>query len=508
MIDELMSLQATFFSKKDSIGKQVMRNSVYSFATSIISRFGGLVFTIILARVLMPEMFGLYGLALSIILTAITFTDLGINSAVSRYLAESMGKGKSGAKEARSRLRFLLNIKLILAFGVSAILFLITPAVSVYVLHKPDLIFPLQLGCLYLFAMSIQGFLSTVFYPLRDVKPLLISELISQILRIGIFLLLASTYKNVASAIIALTIATLVSVAFYLVRIMAVRKDIFIGSRIPVERRRLALFIGWTVLLSGSLALFAHIDTFMLGMFVENQFIGYYVVLFSLASSVGAFFSFSSIFLPVFTSLEKERLFSGFSKVTKYSAMFSIPAAAGLAFIIIPVIRIIYGASYAPQEYFLPIMITAAILCLVLIEGVFSPIYSVLLMSKERIKIPAIVLAILTVLNVVINYIFIKCALDYGPIWALVGVALSTLITRYANLFILAGLSKRYFQVSMNRGHIAKPVAASLIMLGFLFAFNMIFAPGIWLSILMILLAAAVYFIALSIINLLWSRQA
>ena len=47
---------------------QAIKNSTYNLATIVVSKGGSLLFTFILARILMPELFGLYSLALSTIL--------------------------------------------------------------------------------------------------------------------------------------------------------------------------------------------------------------------------------------------------------------------------------------------------------------------------------------------------------------------------------------------------------------------------------------------------------
>ncbi|MCX8194473.1 MAG: flippase, partial [Candidatus Pacearchaeota archaeon] len=60
--------------EKGSVTKQALKNSFYQFFLSVISRFGGLVFTIIVARLLFPDLFGLYNLALTIVLLLATFT--------------------------------------------------------------------------------------------------------------------------------------------------------------------------------------------------------------------------------------------------------------------------------------------------------------------------------------------------------------------------------------------------------------------------------------------------
>ena len=47
---------------------QAIKNSTFQLATNLVAKIGSLFFTIIIARLLMPELFGLYSLALATIL--------------------------------------------------------------------------------------------------------------------------------------------------------------------------------------------------------------------------------------------------------------------------------------------------------------------------------------------------------------------------------------------------------------------------------------------------------
>lgn len=500
MLEDIKEIRSLVLIKNKSLTKQVVENSAYSFATSLIARIGGLLFTILVARVLLPEMFGLYSLALSIILTAATFLDLGINTALSRYLAESLSKGRKGEAEGRSRVRFLFNLKISLSLIIALIIFFIAPILSNFLFHKPELTLPLQIGSLYIFIIGIQGFFATVFYPLKKLKFNFLSEVLFQIFRLGLFFVLINLYKTVAIIFWVLILSISASLLFYFMAILIKQRKLFFGALVKVERKKITVFLSWAIVLSCSAIFFGHIDTFMLGIFVENEFIGYYNAFFAIVGAVIGIISFGGIFLPVFTEIQKERLKRGFRKITKYSAILAIPASTGLAFIIIPAIRIIYGLEYVPQENYFQILIASALISLLVVEEVFTSIYSSLFAAKERLKIPAIALAILTIANIALNYLFIKIALSFGMAWTLVAVAFATFLTRYTNLFVLASLAKKNFSLLPDKQDILKPIAASVIMLGFLFLFNYLFKPGLWLTIMMVCLAVGVYFAVLIII--------
>jgi len=505
MMQEIKEVKAFLFAKKESLTKQVLRNSLYSFGTNLIAKVGGLIFTILIARIFLPELFGLYSLVLSIILTIATFTDLGINTTLSRYLSESLAK-KEKEPEARSRFRFLLRLKVILSFIISAILFLFSSFISNFIFHKPELTAPLQIGALYLFAISIQGFFGTIFYPLRKLEHNFISEALFQISRASLFLVFilfykSSVYKDVKIVFLILTIATLISSLYYLLVLSLKYKKIFIGKIIPIEKIRIFSFLGWTIILSTSVVIFGHIDIIMLGIFAPNEFVGYYAILLSFMGAVAGLVSFGGVLLPVFTEINRERLERGFKKIIKYLAILAIPSAIGLAFVIIPIIKVIYGPEYVPEAFYIPIMITSVILSLLVIECIFSGIYNSLFMAKEKVKIPAKVMMLAILSNIILNYAFIKIALLYHQAFAIFAVALATFITRYGNLITLTNLAKKKLNVKIEEGSLSKPLIASLVMLVFLFVFDYFVTMSIFTGILMIILAILVYFVSLSTLN-------
>src|SRR6056297_2603684 len=76
--------------KKQGLGKETMKNSGYNLTNKIISKVGGLVLTIILARMLLPELYGLYNLVLSIVLIAGAIINRGTKNTLVRYVSEQL----------------------------------------------------------------------------------------------------------------------------------------------------------------------------------------------------------------------------------------------------------------------------------------------------------------------------------------------------------------------------------------------------------------------------------
>ena len=72
-------------NNKKPLSNIIFSNLFYNSTARIISKLLGLVFVIFLARLLTPDLFGLYGLAFSIVSILLTFADLGINTTLIKY---------------------------------------------------------------------------------------------------------------------------------------------------------------------------------------------------------------------------------------------------------------------------------------------------------------------------------------------------------------------------------------------------------------------------------------
>src|SRR3989344_2668527 len=199
--------------EENILRRTVIKKSFWTFLTTSISRVGGLIFTIILARFLMPEGFGLYSLALSITILFITFADLGISSALLRYVSSSIEKNP---RKASAYFHYLLGLKLKVTLFMSLLLLALSYTLSFNVFKKPVL-FPLLLVLsAYIFFASIQGFFEALFYTKNKVNRLAIKEAVFQVLRIG-FVLILFTILAQKDLALAATISLLLASSITLV---------------------------------------------------------------------------------------------------------------------------------------------------------------------------------------------------------------------------------------------------------------------------------------------------
>ena len=100
-----------------NIRSRIIQSSFWNSSAGVINRIGSLVFTIILARMLMPERYGLYSLVFSVAMVFYTFADLGINQALVRYISYSLTHDK---KNVNGYYLFLFRVKFLISLVAAA----------------------------------------------------------------------------------------------------------------------------------------------------------------------------------------------------------------------------------------------------------------------------------------------------------------------------------------------------------------------------------------------------
>jgi O-antigen/teichoic acid export membrane protein len=492
--------------KEDDIyKKRILKNMLFGSITGLSSKFGALIFTVIVARVLLPELFGIYSLALTIILTASMLTDFGIGSTLTRFISESIGKNK--IIEARSRFWYLLKIKLTTSVIIITLLFLFADLISTF-FQKPELAPLLKIGSIYLFLVTIEGFTTNIFLSFQEIKYSTYAEIITQISKIILLYILLLFSDSIIGVFVVLTISLLISLLYTIYIVKRRYSKIIFGKRIAVERKRMIQFSTYLTFSVLTVALFSNIDKLMLGYYIDAEFIGYYAAIVTvIAGVVGIVGGFGGILFPVFTQLKEERLNNAFKKTFHYYSLITIPSSIGLSFIMVPLLKILYGFDYVPKEYELSIMITSIFLSLLVIEAMLSSLYKILLNSKEKPKIPALITFYSTTCNIILNIILISILIKINPVYGLIGASIATFTSRYSALLLFALLTKKHTKITPNKQSMVKPLFASIIMLLYLFIYNNFIKLNIITGIIMIISAAIIYFIIIILLKAIDLRE-
>ncbi len=432
--------------KKDFKGNEglVIKNSLYESSKSFIGKIGGFIFTILIARFLAPELFGLYNLAISTIFMFITFTDLGINTAVIRYLSKYLPTKKK--KKAGSYLSYFIKTKLSVIAIILAILALSSKFIAVDYYGKP-IFLALLAGILYVFFFSLNEFTNAIFYSLNKFKWVFYKNIVLQALRIVViisiilFVINYSISKEISLFLIvlflAISYAILLIFSLFLIKkktnLLKIKKQA-ISYREKKEIKKFILPLS-AIALSGMF--FGRIDTIILGRFVAAEFLGYYGAAFMLIVAIASIVNFSVVLLPVFTRLKGKQLEEGLKKTVKTVFFFSLLIWI-FTFAFSPIIiRIVFGSEYLIS------LNTFRIFSLLLISSPLSQIYTTYFISKGRTKIVARLIIISTFMNIILDYLLISWLINISQGLAIEGVAIASLASRYFLIGALMFFKKR-----------------------------------------------------------------
>ncbi len=475
-----------------NLAQKTIKNSIYNASAGIIAKIGSLALTILLARMLMPELFGIYSLVLSIVLIVFTFTDLGINSAVYRYL--SFALKNNDVKKARSYLRYLLKIKWVLLLLAIILMFVLAPVLSYNIYNKPIIFLPLLFATIYIFVNAFRSFFEGLYFPTKDLSKYPLTTFILHGLRfiLSLIVLLIISRENAVTAIfVAFAAASFLALISVFIALGKRRRLIFGKVTAKIPRSALKKYIGFMSIASISLIVFGSIDILMLGYFVDAEYLGYYRAALGLVVSFVAVFSLSNIFLPIFTQIEKQRLNRAFEKAFRYISLISIPAALGLILIGKYVIKIIYGMEYIVAA--LPLYILSFLMVILPLQKLYSSLFE----SKEKTKVIAVFTIISLAINILLNYILIKMFLSIGQEMAIFGAGLATLVSKIFYLSFLSTKAKPEFKIKMPLKYFTKPLFAGIVMVLVLLLYNLFVEMNIFTGILEVLLGVIIYFLVM-----------
>ena len=477
---------------KPTLTDEVIEGSFWGGFSSFLSRFGTFIFSIILARFLFPENFGLYSLTISIAFAFMAFADLGLDQTLIVYLSSTIKNKKVNAAYSQ----YIFKIKFLLSFLVSFALLVLAYPISYWIYKNPNLFLPLVMASLFIFSSLFVYFLSSVFYPIKKVKYIGIREIFFQILRliliVLVFIFLTSAY-HVLGVIAAYILTNLVTILMLLLWIKKFIPHIFQKTSEKVEKSKVLKFFGFSTLvyISGQFLMYA--DVILLGFFVSLSYVGFYRVAITFIIGLKTLFtSLSTVLLPTFVSLQKQRLERAFNKVNRFILIFVFPISFGLLVLGKYFVKVFFGSVYLPSA------IPLYILAISLITYMPTSLMTTLFFSKEKPKYIAIPMSLAFLLNLILNYVFIVLALKIfgSELWAISGAAISSLISRYYLLFHISILTRKKLNIKLENSIFIKPFISSLIMAISLVLINTFLIKDINLIIgtAEVLLGAIIYF--------------
>lgn len=407
--------------------KSLSDQSMHAFFWLSIDKLGGstmnFIITIILARLLLPEDFGLVAMVMVFFELSSTFVESGFFPALVR---------EKSISEMDKSTTFIFN--LISAIIVYIILFLAAPAIArLFDQEILTLIVRLMGINLIIFAFSIiqRAQLTHQIDFKTQTKVRLVAVLISG----GVAILLALNGFGVWSLVVKILLMALIDTT-----LLWIMKPWTPVLAFKLESFKRLFGFGYKILLSSLLDKFyQQIYKLLIGKFYSSATLGFYTQASNFSNMVinTLFRTLEKITYPVLSKLQdnRERLKAGYRKVIKMSSFIVIPAMVMLGVLARPLILSLIGEKWLPAVPFLHLLCISGITCH------FSQINLNMLLVLGR--------SDLGLKLEVIKKITITLAIIIGIQFGIYGLVIGEVIAAYINLVINAYYSKIFLKYSL-----------------------------------------------------------
>jgi len=417
-----------------------IKNSFFQILTNLTTKVGSLIFTVLLARILMPELYGNYALALSTILIFAAFSDLGLGETLIRFVSKELGL--RNLNKAGAYIKYFSKIKTGLVLAVSLILITTSNFIANNYYHKP-ISLALMAGGFYILFVGFIALIQSIFRSYNLFKSIFFRETIFQIVRtisipllVIYFLKISMSNEKVLFWIIAILAFTylLSSLSFFFHRKTGLRESLkdatFINNHEKKQINKFLLLMSATAL-SG--VFFGYIDTIMLGHYVSSEYIAFYTVAFSFIGSIVPLISFSvTALLPTFSRISNEELNSLFKRSFKVISLLSTFIVILLLILSPLIIKLVVGPEYALSANILRAF--SILLVLLPLIGLYSTYFTAV--GKPGAVTRSLIIS--TIINIILNFVLISYLLKYGEIYSVYGATIATILSRIYYFLALA----------------------------------------------------------------------
>jgi len=453
------------------------KNSIWKLLESFLSKGVSMLVSIVLARILLPDDYGIIAFTSVFINLSDTLIQAGFSTALIR-------KEKVDEKDYST----VLGISIIMAFFLYIVIFLSAPIISNFY-NEPLLVNVLRVIALSLFFQAFASVRTAIVSREMKFRVLFICSMVSNVLSGIVGIAIAYLGFGVWALVIQqLAQQFILTVSLFIAVKMKVKFKIYKESA-----KELVPF-SIKVLTSSLLSFFSgSICNLVVGKTHSMTDLGYYEkgALFPQNISLYTFSAVSNVFLPVFTSVQndRERLSNVFQRVLNVSMYIILPMMAGLCMVAEPLISVVLTDKWLPATWILRWSCLYYVMTPMLLAHV--QLHFAIGKSDTRIKVEFYKL-IITILALV-GLFFTKLSINYvAAVMALIQVSTVVLITIETKKAI-------GFDILLMVKNLSKTIIAMLIMTVVVFAVGRIEMTN-FLKLILEILAGGVAYLAVSVV--------
>ncbi len=455
-----------------SIQKKIAKNATYNFLVKVIGLAFGFVASVVVARYLGPEKYGVYSFVIWFLGTAGLLVNLGIPTTLTKYVSEYLGKGNFAA--VSSIFSRLFRFEIISGVAVTVLLFFTAPLIAGWY-GNPHLSLYLRVASLVILPMGLMWLYNGLFFGLQRFDLIALVNLLASPLTLIIILLVLYLGGKIEWLVAVSAIANVLLVAGYVYYKRT--KAPFIRQGVSADNlsdRLLKFSASAFVIVVLQAVVWERFGIFFLSIFSTPSEIAFYNVAFIFASRTIILLpgALTGILLPAMSEVygagNKEELARVHVTGTRYLAMLSFPLCLGGIALSGQLFPALYGSSYHPASLVFAVLILGGTV------GSIATSSSSLLFGAE-------------LQRVVVKVGLASAALNIGASWLLVpvlqakGAALATTFGQViGGVLLIAYAYKTYMKQKFPASYMLRILIASALMGCVAFALSE--AVGGWLG--------------------------
>ncbi|MGD0644152.1 MAG: flippase [Candidatus Bathyarchaeia archaeon] len=457
-------------------------------ASTVISAVG----TIIIARLLGPNNYGLYAIALTAPTLISTFRDWGINTAMVKYSAQY--NSENNVAKIRSIFVSGVLFEIVLGLLLSILSFVLSHFLALS-LNRPAIAPLIQIGSFFILAGALVNAAIAAFTGMEKMHLYSFMLIIQSIIKTGLIVTLVVLGFGTLGAISGFTVASLLAGLTGMLLVWTMYKSLPKPTRSKLEimvniktmfKYGLPLSIG--NILTGFLTIFY---SYILAFYViNNSIIGNYNVALNFVVLITFFATpVTTMLFPAFSKLDpqkdKELLKNVFQYSIKYAALVVVPVTAMVIALAQPAIGTIFADKYVQAPLYL------ALLSVTYLYTAFGNLSASNMINGQGYTTYNLKLTILqAAIGFPLSFVLIS---RFGVI----GLIITTLTASLPSLFIGLRFIKRHFEVSVDWLSSAKILFSSIVtaVLTYILISHLVFSSPIQLLIGVIVFVVVLVFV-------------
>jgi len=471
----------------ESTGQQVVRGTALSFIEKIVTKLLLFMRTAVLARLLFPGDFGLFGLAaLAMGMTEAVIVRPGFEDAL---VYERKGW--------RKYMDITWTVRIIRGLIIAVLMFFVIAPLAANFFANEKVFLLVRVLAIVIILDSIGNIGVIMFSKELMFNKKFFYNVLSTVFRVIVVIIAAWFLRNVWALVIG-SIAGSLAYAVLSYWLHPFRPRFFLDKESFSYLFRFGKWVAFSGLIT---FLVTRGDSLTIGKLLDEESLGFY----SLALGLGALpamevvRSLSGVLFPLYSKIQKdyERLKNIFIKVLRMVLAFVIPASVGMIVLAPQIISSVYGSRWLPMISALYVIVLFGLL------KSFEFISKPLFMGIGKPKLATIV----TIIQAVVMYsVIVPLTYKYGIMGAALAVTVGSLAGQLFFIFKLRKELNIGLRVYPKISFI--PLLSSIIMFIFIYGLKLLIHISDWYILAwFILFGAGVYFIFLMLFDKLFGGE-